>query len=77
MTTMIEGKSLKEAAELGKNFIHLVTDNGTSETVRTKAGKLKIFEGVKQFPVRVKCATLIWHTLADALKDKGGSYDHR
>ena len=70
MTTMIEGRSLKEAAELQKNFIHLVTDNGTSETARSKVGRLKIFEGVKQFPVRVKCATLIWHALADALKDK-------
>lgn len=70
MTTMIEGKSLKDAEALGKNFIHLVTDTEVSEAVRSKAGKLKIFEGVKRFPVRVKCATLIWHALADALKDK-------
>ena len=70
MTTMIEGKSLKEARELDENFIHLITDNEVQESVRTKVGKLKIFEGVRQFPVRVKCATLIWHALADALKDK-------
>ena len=70
MTTMIEGKSLKEAGDLQSNFIHLVTDSEVSESVRSKAGRLKIFEGVKQFPVRVKCATLIWHALADALKDK-------
>ena len=69
MTTMIEGKTLKEAGELQNNFIHLITDAETSEGTRSKVGKLKIFEGVRQFPVRVKCATLIWHALADALKD--------
>ncbi len=70
LTTMIEGKSLKEAQELSKNFIHLITDDENGEAARLKVGKLKIFEGVRQFPVRVKCATLIWHALADALKDK-------
>ena len=70
MTTMIEGKSLKEARELDENFIRLITDDKAQESVRSKVGKLKIFEGVRQFPVRVKCATLIWHALADALKDK-------
>ena len=70
MTTMIEGKTLQEAAELGKNFTQLITNPGVSEGARVKVGKLKIFEGVRQFPVRVKCATLIWHALADALKDK-------
>ena len=73
MTTMIEGKSLKEAEALQKNFIHLVTDAKTSENTRSSVGRLKIFEGVKQFPVRVKCATLIWQTLADALKDRSSS----
>ena len=70
MTTMIEGKSLEEAKELGQNFIHLITDAETEASVRSKAGRLKIFEGVRQFPVRVKCATLIWHALADAMKDR-------
>ena len=70
MTTMIEGKSLKEAGELEKNFIHLITDGEASEAARSKVGRLKIFEGVRQFPVRVKCATLIWQALGDALKDK-------
>ena len=73
MTTMIEGKSLKEAKELGQNFIHLITDAETEASVRSKAGRLKIFEGVRQFPVRVKCATLIWHALADAIKDRASS----
>lgn len=70
LTTMVEGKSLKEAGELKENFIHLLTDPKESENTRSKVGKLKLFEGVRQFPVRVKCATLIWHALADAMKDK-------
>ena len=70
MTTLIEGKSLKEVAELKDSFIRLLTSPETSEDMRSKVGRLKLFEGVRQFPVRVKCATLIWHALADALKDK-------
>ena len=70
MTTMIEGKTLAEAEELGKNFVHLITNGEAADTLRSKVGRLKICEGVRQFPVRVKCATLIWHALADALKDK-------
>ena len=70
MTVAVEGKSLKEAGALKDNFIHLLTDNTGSDAVRAAAGKLKIFEGVKQFPVRVKCATLIWRTLEEALKDR-------
>ena len=70
MTTQVEGKDLKEAGELTNNFIRLLTSPETSEDARVKVGRLKLFEGVRQFPVRVKCATLIWHALADALKDK-------
>jgi nitrogen fixation NifU-like protein len=36
-------------------------------------GKLKVFSGVREFPVRVKCATLAWHTLRAALEEKGGT----
>ena len=73
MTAAVEGKSVKEVGALKDNFIHLLTDNTGSDVVRVAAGKLKIFEGVKQFPVRVKCATLIWRTLEEALSAKGGS----
>ena len=73
LTTMVEGRSVKEAEALGENFIHLVTSDEAPGIAREKAGRLKIFEGVKQFPVRVKCATLIWHVLADALKDRASS----
>jgi len=72
MTTAIDGKSVKEAETLERNFIDLLTKDAVSDEARSRVGKLKFFEGVRQFPVRVKCATLIWHALGDALKDRKG-----
>lgn len=67
MTTLVKGKSLDEIKSLKNNFLNLMTkDNGA---VESEVGRLIIFKGVKEFPVRVKCATLIWHALGDALKD--------
>ena len=70
MTASVEGKSVKDAEALKNNFIHLLTDNVVLASTRDSVGKLRLFEGVKQFPVRVKCATLIWRTLEEALKDQ-------
>ncbi len=69
MTIAVEGKNIKEAEALKNSFVDLLTKEPVSGEVRSAVGKLKLFEGVKQFPVRVKCATLIWHALEDALKD--------
>ena len=69
MTDAVIGKSINDVEQIKQNFIHLLTDNTVSSEVREGAGKLKFFEGVKNFPVRVKCATLAWHALEDALKD--------
>jgi nitrogen fixation NifU-like protein len=69
MTTMIKGKTLAEAEKLGQEVVQLLTKEEVPQGVKENAGRMVIFEGVKQFPVRVKCATLIWHALADALKD--------
>ncbi len=69
LTTMVQGKSVKEAEALGRGFIDLLTTDSTSLDQKSTLGRLKIFEGVKKFPVRVKCATLIWHALGDALED--------
>ena len=68
MTTMIEGKSVREAGELKEDFIRLLTSGTPSESERSRVGRLKIFEGVRQFPIRVKCATLIWRALEETLK---------
>ncbi len=68
MTTQVEGKSLKETGELKDRFIHLLTDKEITEENAEKMGRLKIFQGVRQFPIRVKCATLIWRALEEALR---------
>lgn len=73
MTTAIEGKTLKEAQALKDHFIRLLTESAPGEEARQGVGKLKFFEGVKQFPIRVKCATLSWRALEEALKEKSGS----
>ena len=70
MTTLVQGKSVKEAETLKDNFIHLLTDNMVSKETISNVGSLKIFEGVRQFPIRVKCAALIWRTLEAALKSE-------
>ena len=59
-----------EALALFEDFQELVTTNAPSKG--DKLGKLAVFAGVREFPVRVKCATLPWHTLKNALK---GSQD--
>ncbi len=73
MTTFAKGKSVQEIAGIKDSFLHMLTRDKISDEERSKIGRLTIFEGVKEFPVRVKCATIAWHALEDALKDvKGG-----
>jgi nitrogen fixation NifU-like protein len=68
MTQTVKGKSKEEAVKLFEKFHALVTGhaNGDKEAL----GKLAVFSGVSEFPVRVKCATLAWHTLQAALEGK-------
>jgi nitrogen fixation NifU-like protein len=64
MTETIKGKSLDEIKILFSSFHQLVTEgNASCEDM----GKLAVFAGVAEFPIRVKCATLAWHTLNAAL----------
>ena len=69
MTSLVKGKTLQEAECLKGDFLELMTQDSIAQSVKSKIPRLLVFEGVKEFPVRVKCATLIWHALADALKD--------
>ena len=69
MTTVMEGKNTEEAGKIKDAFLHLLTQNTVSAQEREKVGRLKIFEGVKQYPIRVKCATLAWRALEEALKE--------
>ena len=68
MTTAVKGKSLAEAERLFEGFHGLVTGTNPPDDPKTALGKLAIFAGVAEFPVRVKCATLAWHALHDAMK---------
>jgi nitrogen fixation protein NifU and related proteins len=75
MTESVKGKTRGEAEALFSRFHDLITGkNGEStaaEANRPELGKLEVFSGVREYPVRVKCATLPWHTLKAALQSEG------
>jgi nitrogen fixation NifU-like protein len=64
LTDAVKGKTVREALAMFDGFHHLLTDGAASPA---ELGKLAVFSGVREFPVRVKCATLAWHTLKAAL----------
>jgi nitrogen fixation NifU-like protein len=66
MTQALKGKTRAEAEELFKSFHELVTKDDANVDPE-KLDKLVVFAGVRKFPVRVKCATLAWHTLNAAI----------
>jgi nitrogen fixation NifU-like protein len=69
MTEAVKGKSLEEAQRLFDGFHDLLTgDPSQAAQASADLGKLAVFQGVREFPVRVKCATLSWHTLKSALE---------
>jgi nitrogen fixation NifU-like protein len=65
MTQALKGKKTEEAEQVFEEFHSVVTGKRTADT--EILGKLAIFSGVSEFPVRVKCATLAWHALRAAL----------
>ena len=67
MTEALKGKSIAEAEAIFDAYQKMVM--GDADADAAKLGKLAIFEGVREFPMRVKCATLAWHTLRAALHD--------
>ena len=62
MTQAVKGKSKQEAEQLFAEFHGMVTGELDEEATTNGLGNLKIFSGVREFPVRVKCASLPWHT---------------
>jgi len=70
LTGSLKGKTLTEALNLKDQFIELVTKDKVDETTKSALGRLAIFEGVKKFPVRVKCAALAWRALEAAVEQK-------
>jgi len=67
LTEILKGKTRAQAEALFDTFHDLVTGRTHAEGETPALGKLAAFSGVCEFPVRVKCATLVWHTLRNAL----------
>ncbi len=70
MSTIIKGKSKDEAESIFAKFHDLVTGKLTGDEEIEELGKLAVFAGVRDFPARVKCASLAWHTMLNALEGK-------
>ena len=70
MTSLLKGKTIEEAETLFHKFHDLVTGNLGEKPNLEDLGKLAVFAGVQEFPVRVKCASLAWHTMMNALQNK-------
>ena len=69
MTEIVKGKTEQEAVDLFTKFHEMTT--GKDEQINLEAlGKLAVLAGVREYPARVKCATLAWHTLDAALKNE-------
>ncbi len=69
MTQAVKGKRVSEAKELFRSFQKLVTGRASPQESKDVLGKLILFAGVSEFPVRVKCASLSRHTLNAACED--------
>jgi nitrogen fixation NifU-like protein len=67
MTDAVKGKTVDEVRKLFHEFHTMVTTGGPAD--EELLGNLAVFGGVSEFPMRVKCATLAWHTLHNALED--------
>ena len=73
MTELVKGKSLKNAKEIMNDFLDMVknaTEIKSNHLDKDQKIKIMSLSGVKQFPMRVKCATLSWHTLNSAMEGK-------
>ena len=71
MTTALKGKTTDDAKVLFKEFHELVIGNLKPDTMPNHLGKLAVFSGIWQYPSRVKCASLSWHTMNGAIEKKG------
>jgi nitrogen fixation NifU-like protein len=71
MTSAVKGRTKTQAEELFRQFHTLITEGPEGPVKREDLGKLAALGGVSEFPARVKCASLAWHTLRSALEGKG------
>ncbi|MEP6754136.1 MAG: Fe-S cluster assembly sulfur transfer protein SufU [Chthonomonadales bacterium] len=68
MTEAVKGKTIEEAEQMFTQFQEMVTTPSDEEPDTEGLGKLLVFAGVREYPARVKCASLAWHTVHAALK---------
>lgn len=73
MTAQIKGKTKAEARKIFGNFHQMLAGEAGKTYDKNVLGKLAVFSGVSEFPVRVKCATLPWHTLRAGLEGGGNT----
>ena len=66
MTEAVKGKTVEEANAIFREFQQMVTETGEASDY-SELSDLEVFQGVREYPVRIKCATLPWHTLHAAL----------
>jgi len=71
MTETIKGRTRAEAERIFERFHHLVAGPMEALPGPEEVGKLAVFSGVRDYPARIKCATLVWHALHSALGDAG------
>ncbi len=71
MTTLVVGKTIEEAKQLFDVFHKIVTADIHDRIETLEIGKMAVFAGVREFPARVKCASLAWHTMIKALENQG------
>jgi nitrogen fixation NifU-like protein len=69
MTDMLKGRSQAEAEKLMTGFLHLVKGEDASDLPEDDRERLEVMGGISEFPMRVKCATLAWHTYKNAVEE--------
>ncbi|MGE5340395.1 MAG: Fe-S cluster assembly sulfur transfer protein SufU [Candidatus Omnitrophota bacterium] len=70
MTSCLKGKTPEEAERIFDDFHHMLTHETAPEELPGRLCKIAALQGVKAFPTRIKCATLVWHTMKSALEGK-------
>jgi nitrogen fixation NifU-like protein len=69
MTDMLKGRNAEEADRLMQGFLHLVKGEDASDLPEDDRERLEVMGGLSEFPMRVKCATLAWHTYKNAVEE--------
>ena len=69
MTDMLKGRTAAEADNLMQGFLHLVKGEDASDLPEDDRERLEVMGGISEFPMRVKCATLAWHTYKNAVEE--------